>query len=718
MLLETYRECLRDIFDMPALVEVLRDIRARRVRVVTADTRVPSPFAASLLFGYVASFMYEGDAPLAERRAQALAIDHAQLRDLLGEAELREVLDADAMALLEAQLQHLAPGQQARSADAIADMLLRLGDLSRAEIARRAVSPEVAARVDDLLAQRRAVPVRLAGEERFIAVEDVARYRDALGVPLPVGIPEAFLGPVPDALEGLAQRYARRHAPFTTGELASRFGLGRSAAENVLAHLVQRGRLLEGAFRPHGTEREWCDPDVLRSLRRRSLAKLREDVEPVEPRVLARTLLRWHGVPGRAKGLDAILDAVERLQGAPIPASLLETELLPARVQGYLRGDLDTLAAGGEVSWVGLEPLGERDGRIAIYLTDSLPRLMPVTRADGEAPLGERERQVLDVLARRGASYFGELHAATGGGYAQHTADALWTLVWRGLVTNDTFQPLRAYTESGAVQRERRRATHRAPYRSRLTAPPSAGGRWTLVESRRAIAGAARPTATEWSAATAQQLLTRYGIVTRGVASAESLPGGFSAVYEVFRHLEESGRIRRGYFVGGVGAMQFAQPGALDLLRSLRDAPEEPEVVTLAATDPANPYGALLEWPAQPGAESKRAARAAGARVVLVDGWLAAWLSRGAKQLLTWLPADEPERSRTAEAVAIALSGLARAALGKGESTLLAEIDGAAADGHPLTPWLLAAGFTSGTMGLQFTRRSASASLAADVDLH
>jgi ATP-dependent Lhr-like helicase len=575
----------------------------------------------------------------------------------------------------------------------------------------------VVAHVDELVADRRAVPVRIAGEERLIAVEDAARYRDALGVPLPVGIPEAFLGNVTDALEGLAHRYARRHAPFTTGDLAARYGIGRSAAENVLARLVQRGRLLEGAFRPHGTEREWCDPDVLRALRRRSLAKLREEVEPVEPRVLARTLMRWHGMPRRAKGLDAILDAVERLQGAPIPASLLETEILPARVEGYLRGDLDTLAAGGEVSWVGLEPLGERDGRIAVYLTDSLSRLLPAARADGEAPLGEREREILDALARRGASYFGEIHAAAGGGYAQHTVDALWSLVWRGLVTNDTFQPLRAYTESGSAQRERRRASQRVPYRSRLTAPPSAGGRWTLVESRRSIAAAARPSATEWSAATAQQLLARYGIVTRGVATAESLPGGFSAVYQVFRHLEESGRIRRGYFVSGVGAMQFAQPGALDLLRSLRDPPDEPEVVVLAATDPANPYGALLDWPAPSGGDGKRPARAAGARVVLVDGWLAAWLSRGAKGLLTWLPQEEPERTRTGEAVALAVSGFARAALGKGESTLIAEIDGVSPGSHPLTRWLVAAGFLPGAMGLQFTRRSA-ASFTADVDLH
>jgi ATP-dependent Lhr-like helicase len=725
VLLEAHRECLRDVFDLPALVELLRDVRARRVRVVTADTRAPSPFAASLLFGFVASFIYDGDAPLAERRAQALTIDQAQLRELLGEAELREILDADALVQLEARLQHLEPQLRARSADAVADLLLRLGDLSRAEVAARAAGPELAAAaVDRLLAERRAVALRLGGEERLVAVEDAARYRDGLGAPLPPGLPDALLGPVPDALDGLVARFARRHAPFGAGEVAARFGLGRGVAEAALGRLTARGRLLEGAFRPHGAGREWCDPEVLRALRRRSLALLREQIEPVEPRVFARMLLSWHGVTRRARGLDAVLDAVERLQGAPLVASLLETELLPARVEGYLRGDLDALAAAGEVSWVGLEPLGERDGRIALFLADALPRLLPpgpapaaqalragrvedgaARRADA-APLSDREARLVEALAARGASFFADLHAAVGGGFEAHTVDALWSLVWRGLVTNDGFQALRAHCAGPPARQERgRRRPRAAAYRSRLSAPPSAGGRWTLVAARRDAAGP-RPTATAWSAAVAEQLLARYGLVTREVAQVEGLPGGFGAVYDVFRHLEEGGRIRRGYFVGDVGAMQFAQPGVLDLLRSLRDPPEEPEVTVLAATDPANPWGALLRWPAG-GGEGRRPARAVGAQVVMVDGELAAWLARGARQVLTWLPELEPDRSRVAAAAARAITALLRAAQARGEAALVAEIDGAPAAAHPLAAALQQAGFLPSAMGLQLPRRGA-----------
>jgi len=729
IVLEAYRECLRDVFDLPALVELLRDVRARRVRVVSKETRAPSPFASSLLFGFAASFLYDGDAPLAERRAQALAVDPAQLRELLGEAELRELLDAEVMAALEAQLQQLEPQLRARSADGVADLLLRLGDLSREELARRSASPEVAAAIDVLVRERRAVPVRVAGEARFVAVEDAARYRDALGTPLPPGLPEALLGKVEDALAGLLARYARRHAPFTLGDAAARFGLAGGAAEAALAPLVRDGRLLEGAFRPHGTERELCDPEVLGALRRRSLARLREEVEPVEPRLLGRMLTSWHGLVRRARGLDAVLDAVEKLQGAPLPASLLETEILPARVEGYLRGDLDTLAAGGELLWVGVEPLGERDGRVALYLAGALHRLAPPPRPGdgGGEPLGAREERLLEHLRTRGASFFAELHAAAagggGGGWEAHTVDALWSLVWRGLVTNDTFSALRAHVESGPARKERsRRVARAAPrggFRSRLSAPPGAGGRWTLVEARRAAAGP-RPSATEWAAATAQQLLVRYGLVTRGAAQAEGLPGGFSAVYDVLRHLEESGRIRRGYFVAGVGAMQFAQPGVLDLLRALREPPERPEVVVLAATDPANPYGALLDWPAAPpspgaagaepaagGKEGRRPMRAVGAQVVLVDGALAAWASRGGRQLLAWLPPGEPERSRTGRAIAEAIANLARVAQARHEGALVAEIDGGPPAHHPLAAFLVEAGFLPGAAGLQLTRRGA-----------
>ncbi|ACG73015.1 DEAD/H associated domain protein [Anaeromyxobacter sp. K] len=715
LLLEAYRECLRDVFDLPALVELMRDLKSGRVRRAVADTRVPSPFAGSLLFGFVASFIYDGDAPLAERRAQALAIDQAQLRELLGEAELRELLDADALADLEARLQLLPPELRVRSADGLADMLLRLGDLTRAEVERRAASPEVAASLDRLVAERRAVALRVGGEERFVAVEDAARYRDGLGVPLPPGVPEALLAPVPDALDGLVARYARRHAPFTAGELAARLGLARAAGERVLERLGRAGRLLEGAFRPHGAEREWCDPDVLRTLRRRSLAKLREEIEPVEPRVLGRTLLGWHGITRRTAGLDAVLDAVEKLQGAPLPASLLESEILPARVEGYLPGDLDALAAGGEVTWVGLEPLGERDGRVALFLADALPALLPPARP-AEPPEDARERRILEHLARRGACFFPELHEAAGGGFAQQTVDAIWALVWRGLVTNDTFQVLRARAARSAPRRDRERARRTARrasaagYRSRLSAPPGAGGRWTLVEARRDAGGRPRPTPTQWSAAVAQQLLARYGVVTRGVAAAEALPGGFGAVYDVLRHLEESGRIRRGYFVAGVGAMQFAQPGALDLLRASREPGEAPEVVTLAAADPANAWGALVEWPPVPGApDGKRPARAVGAQVVLVDGAPGAWVARGLRQVLAWLPEDEPDRSRVGEAVAAALAGLARDALARGEGALLEEVNGAAAAEHPLAGFLVQAGFSPAGTALQLPRRAAGA---------
>jgi ATP-dependent helicase Lhr and Lhr-like helicase len=721
ILLEAYRECLRDAFDLPALVELLRDVQARRVRVVTADTRAPSPFAASLLFGFVASFIYDGDAPLAERRAQALAIDQAQLRELLGEAELRALLDADQMAELEARLQHLPPELRVRSADGLADLLLRLGDLSRAELARRSATPEVAATADRLVAERRAVPLRIAGEERLVAVEDAARYRDALGVPLPQGLPDALLGPVAEPLEGLLLRYARRHAPFTAGELGARLGIGAGAAERALERLVRAGRLLEGAFRPHGREREFCDADVLRTLRRRSLARLREEVEPVEPRVLARALLAWHGVVRRGHGLDAVLDAVEKLQGAPIPASILESEVLPARVEGYLRGDLDALAASGEVLWVGLEPIGERDGRVALYLADALPRLIAPEVAPAAMPGDERARRILDHLAQRGASFFAELHEAAGGGYPQATLDALWTLVWRGQVTNDTFGALRAYAEA-APRRDRRRRHERrlaGGYRSRLAAPPAAAGRGTLVASRREAGGRPRPSPTEWSAAIAAQLLHRYGVVTRGVAAAEGLPGGFSAVYEVFRHLEEAGRIRRGYFVADVGAMQFAQGAALDLLRAAREPADVPEVVTLAAADPANPYGALLEWPPVPGApEGRRPTRTAGARVVLVDGEPVLYAAR-LRQLLAWLPESEPERSRHGRGAARALLDLARGGQANGEGVLVEEVNGAPAAEHPLAGFLVEAGFTPSGGALRLPRRTAPPPLAlpADADL-
>ena len=342
MLLESYRECLRDVFDMPALVDTLRRLESREIKVATVDSTMPSPFAASLLFGYVANYIYDGDAPLAERRAQALAIDQSQLRELLGEAELRELLDADALAEIEQQLQNLDPDHHARSIDGVHDLLLRLGDLTAEEIAARS---RIAASdaVQQLLLTRRAITVNIGGDARVLPVEYAGRYRDSLGVPLPVGLPDALLAPAPHATQDLARRYARTHGPFTTNEFAARYALGRATAEAILKELSASGRLLEGEFRPGGVGREWCDPEVLQSVRRRSLARLRKQVEPVDPAVFGRLLVSWQGLSRPRTGMDALLDAIENLQGAPLPASIFESDILAARVQGYNPADLDAL---------------------------------------------------------------------------------------------------------------------------------------------------------------------------------------------------------------------------------------------------------------------------------------------------------------------------------------------------------------------------------------
>ncbi|MDH4063108.1 MAG: DEAD/DEAH box helicase [Acidobacteriota bacterium] len=700
IILETYRECLRDIFDVPALVDLLRRVRSRSVRVATVDPRTPSPFAASLLFGYVANYLYDGDAPLAERRAQALSVDQSQLRELIGEGELRELLDADALAAIELDLQCLSERFHARSADGVHDLLLRLGDLSADEIGARVTAGLGETALAELTADRRVLEVRVSGKRRAIAVEDAARYRDGLGVPLPPGLPESLLEPVADALGDLVRRYARTHGPFTAADTAARLGLGSGVVSETLRRLAQSGRVVEGEFRPGGHGREWCDAEVLRAWRRRSLARLRHDVEPVEPHVLGRFLLSWHGLGRKRRGLDGLLDVVEQLQGAPLVASVLERHVLPARVDGYEPSLLDTLISAGEVTWMGVEPLGERDGRIAMYLTDQARALLPPRTAGQDHALLEREARIVSWLAGHGASFFGPLHEAVGGGFPHDTVEALWSLVWKGLVTNDTLHALRAYS---ATPERGRRASRRAPFRSRRLVPPSAEGRWSVV----GVTERAAPTT--WAKAMAEQLLARHGVVTRDIAALESLPGGFTAVYPVLQRLEETGRVRRGYFVAGLGAAQFAQPGAVDLLRAERDRRDDPETSTLAATDPANPYGTLAPWPAWVGAAASRATRSAGARVILVDGHLAAWVARGDRQLLVALAADEPERSRMARAVAQEMVRLAYEAPAERRGWLVAEINGVPASEHPAAHFLIEAGFaaTSGGMQLRVPRRQA-----------
>ena len=702
IILETYRETLRDVFDVPALVELTKKIRQRTIRVHTADTLKPSPFAASVLFRYVANFLYDGDAPLAERRAQALAIDQSQLRELLGEPELRELLDPDALAQTELELQHLDERHKAKNADAIHDLLLRLGDLSEEEIAARTV-PDVgraSARPDglkpilrELTKTRRILEVTVAKERRYIAVEDASRYRDALGTPIPHGVAERYLQPVQDAVGDLVLRYARTHGPFVPQDVARRYGLGVAVVTLTLERFVERGRLIEGEFRPNGTQREWCEQEVLRTIRRRSLAKLRKEAEPVDQPVLARLFTNWQSVTRKRRGLDALLEVVETLQGFPMAASIFESEILAARIVDYKSSDLDTLSAAGEIVWVGVEPLGERDGRIALYLTDHLPLLHrgagPASRQVSEESADPATRRLDDLittyLGAHGASFFNVMQGALGGFPAELT-DALWELVWRGAVTNDTFHALRAYT--------RPKSTRTSGFRSRRVAPASTQGRWSLVPAGNA-------SDTQRAAALAQQLLSRYGLVTREAPALENVFGGFSAVYPVLRGMEDAGRIRRGYFVAGLGATQFASGGAIDLLRALKEEPESPETVMLAATDPANPYGAIVKWPES----SWTLSRSVGAEVILVNGRMACYVSRGEKQFYVFLPEDEPTRSMVAREVAKTLAALVHE--GGRRALLVAEVNDEPASRSALAPFLAEEGFTATAMGMQLRARHA-----------
>ncbi|MCB9645830.1 MAG: DEAD/DEAH box helicase [Deltaproteobacteria bacterium] len=708
IILETYRECLRDAFDLPALQDILHQVAQRQIRVADVVSRAPSPFAGALLFSYVANFIYDGDAPLAERRAQVLAIDHAQLRELLGEAELRALLDPDAILEAEARLQHLADERKATHIDAVHDLLLSLGDLTRAEVAARCQPSEAAAGwVDELLARRRAVEVNVGGERRLVAAEDIGRLRDALGVPAPPGIPEAFLDPVEDPLGDLVSRYARTHGPFTAEAVAARLGLGVAPVLAALGRLEVKGRVVSGAFLPralggaHGPE--WCAQDVLRALKRQSLAKLRKEVEPVEAEALARFLPAWQGLTQPRRGLDGVLSALEQLQGCPVPASALEAELLPARVEGYQPGMLDELCAAGEVMWRGLEPIGAYDGRVALYLTDRYADLAsPPGRAEG--PHVDAVRAALEAS---GAQFFSGLVRAVGA-FPPDVAAALWALVWAGEVTNDTLAPLRSsLAQAQPKDRSRRVATGRPRFTSRRIGPPGTEGRWALLPAAEPASDTARRTAL------AKQLLDRYGVLVREAVHAEGVPGGFATVYPVLKAMEEAGQIRRGYFVTGLGATQFALPGADDRLRSFRaeasnqarallgsgwraagrEAGPAPQV--LAATDPANPYGAALPWPERSGAKAQRAA---GAQVILHQGRLLAYLGRTERSLLTYLPDDPEARDEAATQLASTLARLVER--GGRRAILVSKIDGGEPGASVLAPYLEAVGFSASSRGL------------------
>ncbi|WP_435820816.1 Lhr family helicase [Micromonospora chersina] len=699
--LEAARECLQDVFDQPALAELMRDLGARKVRLVEVESERPSPFARSLLFGYVGAFLYEGDAPLAERRAAALALDSGLLGELLGRVDLRELLDPAVLAETERQLRWRTEQRRPRDAEDVVELLRVVGDLSEAELAERGAPGEWLA---ELEAARRVLRVRVAGEDRWVVVEDAARLRDALGVALPVGIAEAYLAPVADPLGDLVARYARIHGPFAAATCAARFGLGVFVVEQALRRLAATGRVVSGEFAPDSVGTQWCDAEVLRLLRRRSLAALRREIEPVPPRALAAFLPRWQQVGSSTRGVEAVAATVEQLQGAAVPASALERLVLPARIADYSPAQLDELCASGEVVWAGSGAISGGDGWVTLAYADVAPLLLPPP--DEALALTPLHEAVLDALADGQALFFRSLSDRVGSTDDTALTAAVWDLVWAGHLTNDTLAPLRAALGGGGAHRSRPtapRTRYRRPGRVALPSrggPPTVAGRWSRLPDRDLDP-------TKRAAALADLLLERHGVVTRGAVMAEQVTGGFAAVYPVLSALEERGAARRGYFVEGLGAAQFAVPGAVDRIRALADPADGSRgrggpTVVLAATDPANPYGAALPWPdrvvdsgdgAAP-ATGHRAGRKAGALVVLVGGDLVLYVERGGRTILSFTD-DTDALAAAGKALADAVHSGALGAIS------VERADGEAVHSSPLRDALTAAGFRATPRGLR-----------------
>lgn len=701
ILLETVRECLQDVYDLPALRDLFGRIARRQIRMVEVETATPSPFASSLLFDYVGAFMYEGDSPLAERRAAALSLDSTLLAELLGRVELRELLDADVIAKAERELQRLAPERHARDVEGMADLLRLLGPVTTEEAAERSTADPVPW-LDELVAHRRALRVSFAGRQWWTAVEDAARLRDGLGVPLPIGTPAAFIEPVDDPLGDLLGRYARTHGPFTVSEAAERLGIGSAVARDVLARLANEKRVVEGEFRPGASGSEWCDAEVLRRLRRRSLAAAREEVEPVSTATLGRFLPGWQHVGGSLRGLDGVVTVVEQLAGVPVPASALESLILASRVRDYSPAMLDELTATGEVLWSGAGQISGKDGWVSLHLADSSPLTLATP---AEIDLTDLPRSILDTLAGGGAYFFRQLSDTVQSTDDTALAAALWDLVWAGYIGNDTLAPLRALLSDTSRATPSHRTPRRAPrahaYR-RLgrptmptrSGPPTAGGRWSLLPEP-------EPDPTLRAHATADLLLERYGVVTRGSVVAEEVPGGFASMYKVLTGFEDGGRCRRGYFVDTLGGAQFSTPDVVDRLRTHSDSIEgrhaAAPAVTLAASDPANPYGAALPWPqsmAGDDAPKHRPGRKAGGLVSLVDGELVLFVERGGRTVLTFT--DDIGVLRTA-----AESLAATVKRGGIDKVVVEKVDGATIHGNDFAPLLTEVGFSATPRGFR-----------------
>ncbi|MFE2958935.1 ATP-dependent helicase [Nocardia tengchongensis] len=760
ILLETVRECLQDVYDLPSLRDLLGRVGRRQIRLVEVETAAPSPFANSLLFDYIGQFMYEGDSPLAERRAAALSLDSSLLAELLGRVELRELLDAAVLEQTERELQRLTPERQARDMEGLADQLRLLGPLTAAEAAERCVD-DPREWFAELVKSRRALEVSFAGSRWWVAIEDAARLRDALGVPLPIGVPAAFIEPVADPLGDLIGRFARTHGPFTLTQAAHRFGLGPAVAATALHRLALEKRVVEGEFTPGAAGTEWCDSEVLRRLRRRSLAAARKEVEPVATAALGRFLPSWQHVgTGELRGVDGVAAVVEQLAGVPIPASAWESLILPLRVRDYSPAMLDELMATGEVIWSGHGAITAKDGWIALHPAEQAALTLPPpddldltnrhidlltalgatviggttesgSNADSDGGSSEPTRIALPqgeyqvVAGNTGGAYFfrqlldsvgaGVAASAGGGGDGADEATvtaALWDLVWAGHIGGDTFAPVRALLAGTARTTTAHRTPRRAP-RGRMylprsgmparTAAPQVAGRWSLLPERVADN-------TVRAHATADVLLERYGVLTRGSVQSEGVPGGFALMYRVLTEFEDRGRCRRGYFVDSLGGAQFSTTDVVDRLRSFdtertRGAGDgfshEPvgKAVVLASCDPANPYGAALPWPkaAAEGA-GHRPGRKAGALVVLVEGDLALYLERGGKTLLTF---TEDPAVRTAAAAALA--GLVHDR--RVDSLVIDRVNGESVHGNTFAGFLAEAGFAATPKGFRLRSR-------------
>ena len=701
IIIETYRSCLQDALDTPALVELCRAVARRDIAIDVVETRSPSPMARSLVFAYVASYLYNGDAPAAERRAHALALDRSLLRELLGQDDLRELLDPEVLTEVERQLQALTPERRTQHADAVHDLLRRLGDLGPSELEARSAG-NATELLEPLVRSGRAALVQVAGDARYIATEDASLYRDGLGVELPPGVPTAMLQPREQPLTELLLRYARTHGPFSTRTVSERFGLADAQVAAALLALRQRGRLREGGFRPDGDGPEWCHDEVLRRLKRQTLARLRAQVAPVPVAALGRFSPAWHRIGRRDRGRAALEQALVQLEGLPLSFAELERVILPARVADYAPAMLDDLGAMGWLTWVGCGSLGARDGRVALYRRSHVAALLPeqLPEQDGLPALAgiadtSLHRTLLAHLQTRGASFFVALHDACAPASTEEVLSGLWDLVWAGAVTNDTFQPLRAFARTGTKARSSKSRGGRGRRRPRPVLGASVG-RWSLTREL----CARPPEPTERAHQRALSLLARHGLVCSEVVSVEWLRGGFSAVYPVLAAMEEAGKVRRGYFVDGLGGAQFAFPGAVERLRESAREREAGEgglsAQVLSAIDPANPYGWLVPWPRRTSDAGESAARrVAGASLVLVGGRPVLYLHKGERKLLTLPAADEPACLRTAIA---ALDQVA--ARRRGRSLRIASIDGDKAISASLARHFLAAGYHREPNGL------------------